>query len=117
MKKKENDRLLLIEYNTKKGEKYNPYYNRDKHRKAELRRNYNLTLDDYQRMFNEQKGYCAICGRHQTELKKTLCVDHDHVTGEIRELLCHSCNVAIGLLKDNSKITNNATEYLIKYKK
>jgi hypothetical protein len=50
--------------------------------------------DNYLDMMNAQAGRCAVCDIHQNELKKALCVDHDHNTGRVRGLLCHSCNKA-----------------------
>jgi hypothetical protein len=44
---------------------------------------------------NEQEGKCAICQRHQNELTRTLCVDHDHKTNKVRALLCITCNTDV----------------------
>lgn len=81
-----------------------------------LRSTYGITLDEYNKMFAEQEGCCAICGRHQTELKTTLCVDHDHKTGVIRELLCNDCNAILGYAKDSIKTLSSAVEYLNKWR-
>jgi len=90
-------------------------------RTSELKRKYNLSLDDYDTMFIIQNGKCALC--HQPERIKNndgsvrqLAVDHDHLTGKIRLLLCHDCNLALGLLKDNIELLDNAKQYLLKYK-
>lgn len=77
-----------------------------------LKRIYGMTIKDYNKLFTLQKGCCAICGKHQTECNKTLCVDHNHETGEVRGLLCHSCNVALGLLKEDINSINNIINYL-----
>jgi hypothetical protein len=82
--------------------------NKDKWRKRHLKEKYGLELEDYQKMYKEQKGKCKICDNHY----ETLCVDHNHKTGEIRKLLCKSCNTGIGLLQDSPTITERATEYL-----
>jgi hypothetical protein len=58
---------------------------------------YGITLIQYNEIFNSQNGCCKICGTHQSELKKALFVDHDHKTGKIRGLLCHQCNIGIGI--------------------
>lgn len=50
---------------------------------------------------------CAICN-----IDKNLNLDHNHITGEIRGILCFSCNAAIGLLKDNKDFCLKAAEYL-----
>ena len=56
---------------------------------------------------------CKICGKHQSELTLSLNVDHCHITGKIRGLLCGNCNKALGLFKDNTKSLKNAINYLI----
>lgn len=55
-----------------------------------------LSLAQYNELFRKQKGCCVICGKHQTEFKRALAVDHNHVTGRIRGLLCNSCNRGLG---------------------
>lgn len=77
-----------------------------------LIRKYGISLDQWQGLFNTQDGCCAICSKHQSELKQTLNVDHSHKTGIIRGLLCSKCNAAIGLLQDSSRIAKKAMEYL-----
>ena len=64
----------------------------------------------YDRLFFEQKGCCAVCGKHQSELKKALGVDHNHVTGQIRGLLCSACNFLIGHLEKGE--VGRGMEYL-----
>ena len=53
-----------------------------------LKHKYGLTLQDYNQMFDRQKGCCDICRRHQSEFSKALAVDHNHETGKVRGLLC-----------------------------
>jgi hypothetical protein len=79
-----------------------------------LLRKYGLSVDDYNVMVAKQKGQCAICGIHQSNLKKKLHVDHDHVSGEIRGLLCSRCNIVIGTFNDDTKILKSAIIYLTK---
>lgn len=69
-----------------------------------------ITVSDYDRMFVEQHGVCAIC--EQPELTRRLSVDHNHATGKVRGLLCHRCNVAIGLFKENVDVLSSAIGYL-----
>lgn len=90
------------------------YYveHREDNRKCGLRSRYNLTLEQYQEILDNQGGRCFICGRHQSEFTKKLHVDHDHITGKIRGLLCTSCNTALGLLKDNIDYLIKAIQYL-----
>lgn len=66
--------------------------NRDKIRSKILKYRYGITLNDYNRMFAEQNGCCKICNIHASELKVPLQVDHSHITGKVRGLLCGLCN-------------------------
>lgn len=71
-----------------------------------------MTVEDYNTMFLKQEGFCAICDKHQSELKKRLNVDHDHRTGRVRGLLCPKCNKALGLFNDSSEVLDIASKYL-----
>lgn len=73
---------------------------------------YGITPDDYNQLFEQQNGCCAICGKHQSELKRKLNVDHSHQTNEIRGLLCHSCNVALGMVEEDIVILEKMKRYL-----
>jgi len=92
------------------------------HRAKKLMQNYGISRDDYEAMFVAQGGRCAICGRPETsranngQTVKELSVDHDHATGKVRSLLCHSCNKGIGHLQDNPEIVQAAADYLRKHK-
>ena len=83
---------------------------------SSLRLLYGITLNDYNKMFEEQKGCCAICGIHQSEIERAFSVDHDHNTGEIRSLLCINCNSGLGLFKDDLSILEEAKKYLEYFK-
>lgn len=67
---------------------------------------------DYDRHYQIQQGKCLGCGLHQTELKRRLCVDHDHKTGKFRGLLCDRCNSALGQAKDLSSVLRKLADYL-----
>jgi len=73
-----------------------------------------MTLAEYDALFKEQQGCCAICEAPQTGLNKNLAVDHCHSTMVIRGLLCDNCNRALGQFKDNPTILTNAFNYLTK---
>jgi hypothetical protein len=82
-------------------------------RKSKLLKHYSLTLEDYDRMLEEQGGGCAICrtvtpGRG----KRSFCVDHDHNDGRIRGLLCMNCNCALGFFQDDIRLIGRAIAYL-----
>jgi Autographiviridae endonuclease VII len=81
--------------------------------KINRKRRYGLTQDQYMSMFISQQGRCAICGILGSDaVRGALCVDHDHVSGKVRGLLCHLCNSAIGKLHDSVELLLNAVAYL-----
>lgn len=80
--------------------------------KTHLKNTYDITPEQYNQMFDEQNGCCAICNRSYTLFKKRLCVDHNHKTGEIRGLLCDRCNrELIGRISD-PELFYKAADYL-----
>ena len=81
-------------------------------RKQELKQ-YGLTIEEYNQMFVDQNGVCAIC-KEQSQNGTNLCVDHCHTTGKVRGLLCTGCNVGIGRLKDSVELLESAIGYLTK---
>lgn len=68
---------------------------------------YGMTTGEFQAMSDEQSGACVIC-----RAVKKLCVDHCHETGKIRGLLCRSCNVSLGLMKDSFSNLIRAADYI-----
>lgn len=77
-------------------------------------RQYGITLEQYDLMVMQQGGCCRICGTDDPgSSRKRFSVDHNHDTGEVRGLLCGSCNAALGLFKDNPDILQSAFNYLI----
>jgi hypothetical protein len=83
-----------------------------KYYQPDLRKNYNLSLSDWNKMFEKQNGCCAICHLHQSKLPSRLCVDHCHTTGKVRGLLCTSCNMGLGHFRDDETILESAINYL-----
>lgn len=88
-----------------------------------LRSKFGITAQDYERMFNEQRGCCAICKIHQNAFPKDpkgrqrrLAVDHCHKTGKVRGLLCLKCNAGIGSLNEKPGNFLAALAYLYKSK-
>jgi Recombination endonuclease VII len=84
-----------------------------------LKDKYGITLEDFERMSDLQDGVCAICRRDPSEFEgdkhpahKVLHVDHDHLTGKVRGLLCFFCNTAIGMLQDDAAVVMRAADYL-----
>lgn len=105
-------------------EYWNSWYdnNKDAARSSRLKYAYGISLEEYNAMNDSQNGLCAICGEPETALNNRrsskrgepmpLCVDHCHITGQVRQLLCRSCNMALGAMKDSPALFLKAAEYL-----
>jgi hypothetical protein len=105
--KREYNRLYQVQYR-------DPQY----HRVYKLKKLYGLSLAEYERMLAEQGNVCAICGLEDAALTRSgtprLRVDHNHVTGRIRGLLCHLCNTRVGTIEAHEWLAK-ANAYLEKY--
>ena len=110
----ENEKEYAREWH-KKARLANPdyYLNQD------LKRNYKVTLEWYQKTLAEQNNVCAICAKPETTQirNKTIAmaVDHCHTTGKVRGLLCTQCNRALGLFGDDPAALQAAIGYLGKH--
>jgi hypothetical protein len=83
---------------------------------------YGIRQAEYDAMFAAQGGVCACCGRPETQRGrtgkiKTLHVDHDHKTREVRALLCAHCNWMIGLADDDPDFLRLGIEYLARHRR
>ena len=88
-----------------------------KSRDNHLKNSYNLTRDQYALLVESQNNRCAICEQEESRFMKNgkikpLSIDHDHVTGKLRQLLCNDCNAALGFAKDNPKLLRKMAKYL-----
>lgn len=83
----------------------------DRLRNAHLKRLCGISIEDYDRLLIKGRGSCWICGQPEPT-NRYLCVDHDHKTGRVRGLLCHNCNVVLGLMNDDPAKLAAASEYL-----
>lgn len=87
-----------------------------------LRREYGLTIEDYNNILARQNNSCAICKKEETQYDtrtgstKRLAVDHCHKTGKVRSLLCSRCNTVIGYVEESHDILNAMAEYITKHK-
>lgn len=87
--------------------------------RSRLWRDYKLTETDYAHMRQKQNDLCAICHKPETLKRcgkvKTLVIDHNHDTGQVRELLCHRCNSMIAYAFEDSLILRSAADYVEKH--
>ena len=79
---------------------------------SSLRWRYGISPADYAEMLETQENGCAICGKTAEEDGQRLAVDHDHDTGEVRGLLCGSCNPGIGFFQHDRDLLHSAIAYL-----
>ena len=79
---------------------------------AHLKRNYNLTPEEYNKKLETQNQVCAVCKKLNNPIWRKLSVDHNHETKQIRGLLCNSCNFIIGLAKEDTIILSELIKYL-----
>lgn len=101
---------------------YNAAFNLKKHHKQikiyRLRTRYNIDLQYYDKLFYDQKGVCAICKNTESKIRPKdgapydLSIDHCHITGNIRGLLCKKCNLMIGNAGDSAINLRNGANYL-----
>lgn len=82
-----------------------------RHRAQKLLQRYGITEDEYNAMLLQQDGRCRICARY-----RKLMVDHSHVTGKVRGLLCSHCNAALGFLEENVDAFAQAIIYIQSHK-
>lgn len=73
-------------------------------------RRYGMSIDAYERLSSVQGGVCAIC--RTVGGRRSLAVDHHHGTGEVRGLLCGSCNAGLGQFKEDPALLRAAIAYL-----
>lgn len=85
-----------------------------KRKRNDQLRKYGLTVEDYDRMFRQQSGVCAICRRPEKH-RKNLSVDHNHKTNVVRSLLCINCNAAVGNVKEDPLRAIAVADYLVKH--
>ena len=96
-----------------------PERHRYSQREAHLKRRYGITLADFDRMFLEQGGRCAICDVQfeRSAGAASVHVDHCHKTGALRSLLCQRCNMRLGPFKDDPGLLRAAADYLDRHRK
>lgn len=79
-------------------------------RRKESLKVYGLSFEEFEGMKSSQDNKCPGC--HRSFEDQTPHVDHDHVTGKVRGLLCGPCNRALGLLRDKLEVCLNLADYL-----
>lgn len=115
-KARERSRVWRLNNKERSRENSKKYQRKNPHKVLEWQlKKYNLTLEEYNNMYEKQNGKCAICGGTPNGMqnsKKRLCVDHDIVTNKVRGLLCGSCNVGLGHFDHSTELLNKGIKYI-----
>lgn len=93
----------------------NPDRVREVGRESEKRRRfrrYGITEEQYEFLWLKQGTCCAICKTKINTSDRAWHVDHDHVTGKVRGILCHHCNLLLGNARDSTLVLKSAITYL-----
>lgn len=99
----------FVEYrknNEEKIKQYRKSYNKEYHKKKRFER-YGIDEEVFTFLSEKQEHKCKIC-----QNERPLVIDHCHLTGQIRGLLCRQCNSGIGLLQDDLSILERSVLYL-----
>lgn len=96
--------------------------NPEKAKNADLKKHFGVTLTQYEKLFADQNGVCAICSQPEKSKAadggpRAMPVDHCHVTGRVRGLLCTACNRGLGMFGDSEESLFAAIKYLQAAKK
>lgn len=100
------ERPEYIKRKNKEFDARNPTYKLDRSRLVK----FGLSVDELQKLRDSQNGVCAGCMTDLSTAKE--CVDHSHKTGKVRGLLCNSCNVSIGRLREDAQTLRRLANYL-----
>jgi len=110
----QKNREKMVEYQRARisadPERHKAYF-RNRH----ILKKYGITTEQYEELFQDQGGVCAICGGPPDAWRagiERLAIDHCHATGDIRGLLCNTCNAGMGILGDTLQHLEAAVAYL-----
>ena len=83
-----------------------------RYRAEDLKKNYGMTIEEFDAILASQGSQCAICRVDEPGGKGAWHVDHNHLTGDLRGLLCHNCNLGLGHFQDSPDLLRKAIQYL-----
>lgn len=89
--------------------------NKDRRKDNALKKNFGITLLQYNSVLDEQNHKCMICRRHESEFKNSFAVDHCHKSGKVRGLLCMDCNVLLGHYENKPELFQQFNFYIHYY--
>ena len=106
-------RSLRMGARSKKCKQYrSPNWSGFEKQDAIIRRQYGISMEEFDELLEFQGGGCAICSKPIDELRRRMNIDHDHKNGKVRGILCSGCNTGLGHLGDNVEGLKKALYYL-----
>lgn len=96
-----------------RAERKTPEY-KARYRDYMLRKSYGISTEQMGSIFDAQGKRCAICKSSTPHWDRGWHVDHNHRTGAVRGVLCHKCNLMIGLAMDSPTTLTSAAQYLLR---
>lgn len=84
----------------------------ERHKARHMKNRYGIALEEYEAMTKKMDGRCAVCRDAPQPPFNGLDLDHDHVTGRVRGLLCRPCNLALGGARDDPSILRALADYI-----
>lgn len=88
-------------------------------RRSHLKNTFGITPEDFVDLYKAQNGRCAICGLANMNYidkkgreRPSLFIDHEHLGGGVRGLLCHGCNTGLGHFRDSVELLESAINYM-----
>jgi hypothetical protein len=120
--RKKYQEIYKIEHSEKRKETNKKYKDKNKEKIKKYRSEYNLLhrdkrtyglkIDDYNLILKKQNNKCSICGKELKKGSGGRALDHCHITGKIRGILCMKCNTSLGLVEENINILQSMITYL-----
>lgn len=86
--------------------------NRDRYINYALKHTYGITLEERNSILVSQGGGCAICNIKENSDGRRFHTDHDHISGQVRGILCGNCNMALGQVMEDEKIAEGLLKYI-----
>jgi len=109
----QNQREIKNNAHTRQCEKQKPYnWSGLEREDAIIRRQYGISMEQFDALLEFQGGKCALCSKPIDELRRRMNIDHDHKNGKVRGILCSGCNTGLGQLGDNVEGLKKALYYL-----
>ena len=115
-KRREYHRNYIQKYRHKPSRRVRTLEQDRRYQHAATCKRYGITPEIYQATFLAQGSCCASCGSPDSGGKHSWHIDHDHETNLFRGILCHHCNVGVGVFKENRSLMLKAIEYLDRVK-